>query len=67
MVYSGKEVDRCMRKVIGILIIIADVIFTFFMYYTSKKNISDFLCDSLDILPITVALLLFALVLIFIK
>ncbi len=56
-----------MRKVIGILIIIADVIFTFFMYYTSKKNISDFLCDSLDILPITVALLLFALVLIFIK
>lgn len=26
-----------MRKFIGILIIVADIIFTFLMYYTSKK------------------------------
>lgn len=56
-----------MRKIIGILIIVADVIFTFFMYYTSRKNIPDLISDSFDILPITVALLLFALVLISVK
>lgn len=59
--------DRCMRTVIGILIIVADIIFTFLMYYTSKKNRSDLLSDSFDILPITIALLLFAFVLISVK
>ena len=59
--------DRCMRTVIGILIIVVDIIFTFLMYYTSKKNRSDLLSDSFDILPITIALLLFAFVLISVK
>ena len=43
------------------------MIFTLFMFYTSKKNAIDLLSDALDILPITIALLLFALVLISIK
>ena len=53
--------------IVGIFIIVADIIFTLFMFYTSKKNAIDLLSDALDILPITIALLLFALVLISIK
>ena len=58
---------RYMKKIVGIFIIIADIIFTLFMFYISKKNAIDLLSDALDILPITIALLLFALVLISIK
>ena len=58
---------RYMKKIVGIFIIVADIIFTLFMFYTSKKNAIDLLSDALDILPITIALLLFALVLISIK
>lgn len=56
-----------MKKIVGIFIIVADIIFTLFMFYTSKKNAIDLLSDALNILPITIALLLFALVLISIK
>ena len=56
-----------MKKIVGIFIIVADITFTLFMFYTSKKNAIDLLSDALDILPITIALLLFALVLISIK
>jgi hypothetical protein len=56
-----------MRIFIGIVIIVADIFFTFLMYSTSKKDTSDWFFDSFDILPITITLLLFALVLITLK
>ena len=55
------------KKIIGIVVIIIDIIFTILMFLSSKKNWVDIFSDALDIIPITVALLLFALVLLTIK
>lgn len=52
-----------MKFVIGIIIIVIDIIFTVFMFYTSKKKTIGMLSDPLDILPITIALFLFGMLL----
>ena len=55
------------KKIIGIVVIIIDIIFTILMFLSKKKKWVDIFSDALDIIPITVALLLFALVLLTIK
>ena len=45
------------------IIIVIDIIFTVFMFYTSKKRTIGMLSDALDILPITIALFLFGMLL----
>ena len=52
-----------MKFVIGIIIIVIDIIFTVFIFYTSKKRTIGMLSDALDILPITIALFLFGILL----